>query len=185
MTFIKTFTGRKFDYVNPTVDQVDPLDIAHGLSHLCRFGGQVKTFYSVAQHSVLCAQVAKEQYNDPVLAMYALMHDASEAYCIDVPRPLKKLLANYADIESKVQDKILEKIGLKESSKYYEQVKEIDNRMLVTEANALLTGGSAGFTDPIAKPYDIMVVPWNSESAKRRFLLTFAKLFHGLKTNDI
>jgi hypothetical protein len=186
MTFIKTFTGKRFDYLNISVDNIDIIDIAHGLSHLCRFAGHVKEFYSVAQHSVLCAKVAKDIYNDPILAMYALMHDASEAYCIDVPRPLKKMLSNYEDIESRVQEGVLEKFSLNDYSMYKPMVKEIDNRMLITEANLLLTGGTTGFTDPIAEPYsEIEITPWSSESSKRMFLIMFAKLFHGVKINDI
>lgn len=186
MTFIKTFTGKKFDYLDISIDNIDIIDIAHGLSHLCRFAGHVKEFYSVAQHSVLCSRVAMSVYIDPILAMYALIHDASEAYCIDVPRPLKKMLSNYEEIEGRVQEKILEKYSLHEYPKYKAYVKEIDNRMLITEANILLTGGTTGFTDPIAEPYaHVEIAPWAPHSAKRMFLIEFAKLFHGVKINDI
>ena len=186
MTFIKTFTGRKFDYENISASNVDILDIGHALSHLCRFGGHTKVFYSVAQHCVLCATVAMNTYKDDVLAKYALMHDASEAYCVDIPRPLKRRLSNYNEIEAEIQSKILDKFNLLEYNIYSEKVREIDNRMLITEANYILNGGSKDFTDPICDPYeDMMIVPWTSEAAKKRFLITYSRLFNGLKTNDI
>ena len=49
---ITTVTGKHVDPLHPAAQDLDMLDIAHALSLLCRGGGQTKTFYSVAQHSI-------------------------------------------------------------------------------------------------------------------------------------
>ncbi len=82
MSYIQTLSGKKFDYLNSTTDDVEIEDIATALSHICRFNGHLPEFYSVAQHSVLCSQIVP-----PEFAFEALMHDAAEAYCQDIPAP--------------------------------------------------------------------------------------------------
>jgi len=78
-SFIQTYSGKRIDFENPDPDQIDIVDIAHGLSNLCRFSGQSKYFYSVAQHSFYVSLVCKEN------KLQALLHDATEAYMADVP----------------------------------------------------------------------------------------------------
>jgi hypothetical protein len=107
-------------------------DIAHALSLLCRFSGHTQMFYSVAEHSLLMSQYF---YYDRALAFEALLHDASEAYCCDVIRPLKNHLPEYAEIELRNQLTIRNKFGLplKESR----MVKAIDDTIVLYELNAL------------------------------------------------
>lgn len=98
MSYISTFTGKHFDFINISADDICIKDIAQGLSNECRFAGQIDQFYSVAQHSVYVSQIVPQEY-----ALEALLHDASEAYCKDLPSPLKALLPEYKAIEKKVQ----------------------------------------------------------------------------------
>jgi 5'-deoxynucleotidase YfbR-like HD superfamily hydrolase len=107
MSFIQTLSGKHFDYLNAQKDDVDIEDIATALSNICRFAGHLPEFYSVAQHSVLCSQIVPAEY-----AFEALMHDAAEAYCQDIPAPLKRLLPDYRRIETQVDDLIRSKFGL-------------------------------------------------------------------------
>ncbi len=62
MSYIQTLSGKKFDYVNATVDDIEIEDIATALSHICRFAGYLPEFYSVAQHSVLCSQLVEPEF---------------------------------------------------------------------------------------------------------------------------
>ena len=57
--FIETYTGRAFYPLDPDPSAVSIIDIAHGLSLQCRYGGQITSFYSVAQHCVLLAVYAE------------------------------------------------------------------------------------------------------------------------------
>ena len=107
MSFIQTLSGKKFDYIHSTVDDIDIEDIANALSNICRFAGHLPEFYSVAQHSVLCSQIVQ-----PEFAFEALMHDAAEAYVQDIPSPLKRLLPDYQRIETQVDDLIRSKFSL-------------------------------------------------------------------------
>ena len=64
--WICTLSGRRFYPLHTTDDQIDPVDIAQGLSRRYRFGGQAPTDYTVAQHSV---EVAKMCWENVELAM--------------------------------------------------------------------------------------------------------------------
>ncbi len=65
---ITTVTGKHVDPLHPAAQDLDMLDIAHALSLLCRGGGQTKTFYSVAQHSMACAEEANLRgHTSPVI----------------------------------------------------------------------------------------------------------------------
>ncbi len=96
MSFIKTFSGKHFYYDKINKDDIDINDIAVSLSNICRFAGHLSHFYSVAQHAVLCSQLVPQEF-----AFEALMHDATEAYCQDIPAPLKRLLPDYKRMEEK------------------------------------------------------------------------------------
>lgn len=97
---IRTFTGRVVDLSAPRVEDIHLLDISRGLSHLCRFAGQLGRFYSVAQHSIMVSKLVDPQY-----AKVGLMHDASEAYMGDLSRNLKHhpLLEGYRILEDRLQ----------------------------------------------------------------------------------
>jgi len=90
MSMIRTATVRYLDLTGSTPDDIDPLDLARGLSRACRFAGQTTAFYSVAQHSVLASY-----YVPPDDALHALLHDAAEAYLGDLTSPLKRLMVSY------------------------------------------------------------------------------------------
>ena len=101
--YIRTYTGRKFYALDPHPEDVDIRDIAHALSNNCRWGGHAHTFYSVAQHSLFVA------YFVPTLE--ALLHDASEAYIMDMPRPIKRQMPEYSAIEDRLMRCIAERFG--------------------------------------------------------------------------
>lgn len=114
MSTIITHTGKLFNYAAPTVDMVDIHDVAHGLSHVCRFAGHTKEFYSVAQHSVLVTYILDRLLKAPrAVLKYGLLHDASEAWMGDVPTPLKTILGDvYKSLEARVQNLVHAKFDL-------------------------------------------------------------------------
>lgn len=136
--YMETYTGRKFNPAQPKVEDIHLEDIAHALSKICRFGSHLDVHFSVAQHSLICLDVAKDLGLDDELQLYVLSHDFSEAYLGDVPRPLKILLPEYKKIEENVQDAITQFLGLSPlSTGDKEIVKQIDNLALHYEGKYL------------------------------------------------
>lgn len=135
--WIQTFCGHKFYPLEPEHKLIQIEDIAHALSMQCRFSGHTKQFYSVAQHSCLLADIYFS--DNPALARYALLHDASEAYLSDVPRPLKILpdFWFYRNAERKLQALIYECFGLNPDEPI--EVKQADAEILYEEAKELMS----------------------------------------------
>tara|TARA_Y100000296_G_scaffold80472_1_gene106049 strand:- start:298 stop:885 length:588 start_codon:yes stop_codon:yes gene_type:complete len=137
--FITTFTGRRFYFLDPKPDMVCIEDIAQALSNTCRFTGHVREFYSVAEHSVRVAQQVPAKFVVP-----ALLHDAAEAYLVDLPRPLKQFVHVFVG-DSLVPYNVLESATLHVIAQAFDftwkehaEVKEADNRMLASEYRALM-----------------------------------------------
>ena len=103
---IRTYTGKYVNVFEPTEDMICIEDIAHALSNQCRFAGHTQSFHSVAEHCITCAVLAP-----PQLALQALMHDASEAYFVDIPTPIKNHMPEYKVIEHKLMCVIANKFG--------------------------------------------------------------------------
>lgn len=103
---IVTFSGRFVNVFAPKRDSIVIEDIAHALSQQCRFGGHPPKYYSVAQHSAHCCQLIKKEHK-----LSALMHDATEAYLLDIQRPIKDRLTNYKEIEDGLMKVIAEVFG--------------------------------------------------------------------------
>lgn len=110
---ILTYSGKLFDVLNPDPQLIDLTDIAAALSKLCRFGGHCLEFYSVAEHSILTSSLIQQEFpDDRSLAAWALLHDASEAYMVDIPRPVKRQLQEYVRLEEAIQQTIAERFSL-------------------------------------------------------------------------
>ena len=168
MNWIQTYTGRAVYPFAPHPKDIDIEDIAHALAHQCRYAGHVRKFYSVAQHCVLIARALKAASYDRRTIAAGLMHDATEAYLVDLPRPVKNMLPGYKDAEVRLAAVIAEKFGLPPVEPAV--VKEYDMRILRNEAEALLGDAVGGWWHAI-EPLPIpTVVPWEPPAAKKAFL---------------
>lgn len=131
MTWILTASGRHFDFADPQPDQIDIRDIARALSCEARFNGHTRRFYSVAQHSVHVSEIVP-----PGRALEGLLHDASEAYCKDIPMPLKLMLPDYRAIERRVDTAIRARFGLPHECSAAVQLADVT--LLATERRDLM-----------------------------------------------
>ena len=156
---IRTFTGKYFNPCKPDADLICIEDIAHALSMQPRFGGHLPVFYSVAQHCIKVAELV-----DTDLKLAALLHDASEAYLIDVPRPVKEQLSNYKKIENTLMAVISGKFGF--DWPLHDDIKEADEIRLEREWEVYMLN-----SDPL-----LWVKPMSFEAAKRVFIQAFNQL---------
>lgn len=139
MSVITTYTRKHIDPSNPDIECIDIKDIAHALSLTCRGNGHVSQFFSVAEHCIFCAYEAIERNYDNRIILACLLHDASEAYMSDVPRPFKKTLTSYMESEERLINMIYKKYLHSELSEEEKAiVKEIDDALLSYDLHYLL-----------------------------------------------
>lgn len=130
MTWLQTYTGKKFDYLDPQPEQICIEDITHALSLLCRFTGHSVAFYSVAEHSVHVSRLVPDH-----AALAGVLHDAAEAYIQDIAAPLKRLLPDYKLVEERVHRAITLRFGV---VPFYRDVRIADLAMLEAERLELM-----------------------------------------------
>lgn len=130
---VRTFSGQYVNVFNPDPATITIEDIAHHLSMQCRFGGALPDHYSVAQHSWLCSQMVAPQYR-----LAALLHDASEAYLIDLPAPIKREMKNYQLFEADLMTVIARKFGFQWPLPV--EVQAADHQLLEQEWHCLMLG---------------------------------------------
>jgi hypothetical protein len=127
---MRTYTGQM---VNPLAPDVNLHDIAWALAGQVRFAGQSTQRLTVAQHSVNVANRAaaiwdtrnnpnaarltnEQRYARETVRLYGLLHDAHEAYFMDVPSPVKgaieAICPGYRLIEEDLQRRVLGHFGL-------------------------------------------------------------------------
>ena len=163
--WIQTYTGEAFWPLDPRPEEVCLEDIAHSLSRQCRFAGHTREHYSVAQHSVLVARLVPREY-----ALWGLLHDASEAYLVDLPRPIKnggQMGELYKNAEQNLMKVICEKFNLSQLAPRW--VMEADDVLLATEARDLMSVSKMAW-DGLCAPLNTKIIPISAEEAKSQFL---------------
>lgn len=169
--WMQTATGGMFWPLDPRPDEIDVLDIAHALANMCRYGGHCLRFYSVAEHSVLMARAVSKENR-----MWALMHDASEAYIVDVPRPLKRFLAGYNAAEDAVMDAVCIKFGL--PSEMPAEVKAADNAILFAEMLQNMAPPPKAWAGQV-EPLEVTLKFWTPDQARDQFIATYKEIRKG------
>lgn len=167
--WMQTFTGKQFWPLDPKAEEVDIEDIAHSLSLQCRFGGHCLRFYSVAEHSVFVSRLVP-----PDLALVGLLHDATEAYVSDVPKPLKRFLPGYPELEAAVWVAVAERFHLPPVIPV--EVKWADTAILLTEAGQNMATPPVPWSTP-GEPASVFLQFLSPEKAKDQFLSRFYEIY--------
>ncbi|TWH59351.1 putative RNase H-like nuclease [Desulfitobacterium sp. LBE] len=173
--YILTYSKTKFFPLEPILEDIDILDIAHALSLMTRANGHFKHFYSVAQHSINCFREAESRGYSKKVQLCCLLHDASESYISDITRPVKKNLHEYYHIEARLQSSIFERYGITLLNEDEEkQISDVDDAMLYYEFLELM-GNEIFDIVPL-----IYIKPDFSErvfsSVEKEFISSFNKL---------
>lgn len=174
LNWMHTSTGGKM-YPGSPAQGVRISDIANGLALTCRYSGQgdVEKFYSVAEHSVLMAEYALQDVG-PHAAMYALLHDAAEAYMGDLVPAVKNALGgSWKSIEDGITDCIMRKYSVRQDFKRY--VKVLDMRMVPVE-KAVLMRHPQEWPSDVVEPLPVCLRLQTPAEAKVSFLLMWEEL---------
>jgi hypothetical protein len=166
--WMQTATGRQFWPMDPRPHEVFIEDIAHALSMICGFGGHCRRFYSVAEHSILISRAAAPDHK-----LWALLHDASEAYIADIIRPLKPSLIGYREAEQKVMRAICVRFNL--HLELPPAVKALDRAILMDERDQAMAEPPQPW-DGDVPPLGVELQFWSPARAKREFLSVFKTL---------
>lgn len=169
--WMQTYTGKQFWPLDPRPEEIHILDIAHSLSTICRYGGHTQKFYSVAEHCVLMSYVVPEEDR-----LWALLHDATEAYVGDMVRPLKIDMPEFREAEDRIMDCIVEKYELT-SLTMPASVHDADARIILNEKEAvMLTTESQWDLDGLI-PLDVKIQAWTQPVAQSMYLSRFCELY--------
>ncbi len=169
--WMQTVSGRQFWPLDPRPDDVFIEDIAHALSMMCRFNGHCERFYSVAEHSVLVSENVP-----PEDALWALLHDASEAYIADIVRPAKRFIDGYRQMEANIMAAVCGAFDLP----YIEppSVKRADNAILADEASQIMGSKPKDWILP-EPPLGVRIIGLSPAGAKLAFLNRYRALTEG------
>lgn len=188
--WIQTYTGGRYYFHSPALDSINPLDISHSLSMICRYNGHVRKFYSVAEHCYLMSRYAFDAGYGMAVAQAALLHDAAEAYVGDVTTPLKRLMGDeYEVIERKANIVISERFGVSyyeddiHSQRIRRDVKELDRRIIFNEMAALSSLTPDWLPDDLIPLEESMVTIrcWDPSEAENHYIQWMQFLFKDLE----
>jgi 5'-deoxynucleotidase YfbR-like HD superfamily hydrolase len=188
--WMQTFSGRGFYPLEPDAKDVELVDVAHGLAMTCRYGGQCRMFYSVAEHCVLVSEIVemharnagKSEHEVRRLAQLALMHDSAEAYIGDMIRPLKHQpeMSEFRCAEARIEAEIADAFCLHWTPDAHDIVKRIDDRILVDEVTYLMARPEMYLTTPLLRDLSPLGVHFRCmppAEAEGAFLARYRELF--------
>ena len=173
--YIEIYGGGRFDWDNIQKNKANINVIAHSLSRQNRYAGHCKVEdFTVAEHSVLMADAIMRDTGDPVLAFEALLHDATEAYVCDIPRPMKAILPKYQELEAEVQKIISRDFNI--PLVMTPIIKEYDSRIVKDERAVVMCASDNVWAIDKLKSLDVKIECMRPDKAKAEFLEAYSYL---------
>lgn len=178
--WFQSVKGRRIYPLDPRPEDVDIEEIAHSLSHICRFNGHVPGgHYSVAEHSVYVMQYVLERGADAETARVALLHDAPEAYVGDIIRPVKRsdpaIHNAIATAERAWERAIGEALGVVFPYEMPALVKEADDAVLMAERRDLLARTGCAWRERTYTPWGGTIRRLSAVDARDEFLAAWCR----------
>lgn len=163
--WVQTLSGGVLDLDAPQPEQIKLSDLAWGLAQQMRWNGHTDPATSVAEHSVIVAELAlaavragEVQMLDPrPLVVACLMHDGHEAYPPgDVAAPCKNYLRRYTtaldDLQDAIQGAINKRFGVDGSGPMNALVKRFDLQARWCERRFLLANCERDWGEDLEEP---------------------------------
>lgn len=165
-----TYSGRTVDLERPDFSRFEIEDIARPLAYQCRFVGNTRSYYSVAQHCVVASELAGAAH-----AFDALMHDAEEAFTGDWPTPWKVRIGRdiIREAIAPIKAALAKRFGFRHPEP--KAVKLADQRALATELRDLCAPHRVNWHD-LPPPAVAPIVPLGPEEAMAAFLRRYGEL---------
>lgn len=177
-----TITGRNIDVLALRPEDFNIMDVCVNLSHIGRFGGATRYFYSVGQHSCLISDVSFNcfcEFGSPDIRKEhrkkRFAHDFGEAYLGDIPRPIKYLpeMQWFREAEDRMLNEVIFPVlGL--SPGMPGCVKKADDAMLVAEGLELKFHDYSKQLGPAAH---VTIESMTEEEVQGRFMQIYKELF--------
>ena len=191
----RMLSGRRLDLLDPSPDDIEIADIAHGLARVARWNGQTigEHAFSVAQHVLIVEDIGAALNPDwPARwRLAALLHDAPEYVIGDLISPFKAAVGfNYKAFELKLLASIHERFGVRFPlpDSVSAAIKDADRIAAYYEATCLagfsnaealqFFGDPAIVRDPLASDLK-RLSPWPAERAQSALKTRFAQLYAG------
>ena len=187
---VETSVGWMVDLTSPDPDAICAADIAKALSRINRFNGHTSEPWSVASHSMLCVDFARQFFASDAsdwMCLHILLHDAHEAYTGDIISPIKnipELKHPIKNIEERLQHAIETRFDIGHPSQSERAfIKMIDEYVLAIEAHHLMhSKGRDWNLRPVFKDaLDLFDFPVSAEFVYRHFIYRFEKLLSNLE----
>lgn len=161
--------GGYFNIKKPIWYHVRLKDIAHSLSMVCRYNGHTPRFYCVAEHLIHCGCQAQMYGWSLAVQQAVFMHDAAEAFCQDIIRPLKRQLKAYKIIEARIEECVARQFQI-DFDKHATKIKKVDNEVFVAEKNYMWPDKDRWYSARGVKPIVLKLNHYSPSRAKSKFL---------------
>ena len=128
------------DARHPDPEVLNLEDISISLGNICRFGGHLRDFYSVADHSRFVARILVARNVDQKTVLAGLVHDVVEVITGDIISPMKPIFGEGLKQVDDLWTPVVEKFfGLESGATSVPEVKAADLAAYYVE-NQILRG---------------------------------------------
>ena len=131
--YVDTYSGLNLDLTNFDATDITIEDIAHGLSKLCRYNGQIAHFYSVAEHCIILSRWMESEGYDKRTVTAAFLHDAGEAFMGDIIAPVKEHIPGIHEMEDRILDEIFKRFDVHPTEDDMNEIYFLDKCMRIDE----------------------------------------------------
>lgn len=171
-SWITTFSGERIKSTAVRSGQISFDDMVRGLAMQVRYLGQIREFYSIAEHSILVSRIAEADGADSETIRAALFHDGHEYITGDFPSPYKHDVEGLRSWEAAIEMEFRRAFSLPPNhDPIWERVKRYDLIALHLEAINLMQQDPGWIdSDLVAKaPKELRIVGMDWRQASQAF----------------